>query len=394
MFCRKCGSENLDGAKFCRKCGATLVAEKNIYANNSINTMPTFIPSSSSSNTNKDVYKIVIGAVLALIVVIVAIYYRSMNSDVLDFDKYIEVSSSGYDGNGEASLYIDWDRIDDDYHLEFTKKGREELDFYDTPIEFLKDYISYPELDTSSGLSNGDIVDYNWYIGEDGYSATKEEIQQYVKCKIKFQSGSIKISGLDEITTFDVFDDLEVTIYGNPPDNRVEVEYHGEYFDDYDFDVNPNYNLKDGDIVTVSLDDDAIKQCISYYGKKPSSKSKKYTVSGAGDNLYNQSTDSQNGYLCTYSSERLMTRDEIVSYQNTDYSSYNFPGGRSIVQMLINEIFARHGYYFEDQELYNYFYNNSLFSNVTIRQELDMDGVFNTMSSVEQDNLRLLMEYR
>ncbi len=42
MFCKKCGSENPDGAKFCRKCGSSLAAgessgtqEQQTYGGNS-----------------------------------------------------------------------------------------------------------------------------------------------------------------------------------------------------------------------------------------------------------------------------------------------------------------------------------------------------------------------
>ena len=394
MFCRECGSENLDGAKFCRKCGASLSVDRGTHIDNTVCTIPEQDLMGNAGSSNSNIVRIAGFAVVLFILIVGVIYYSSSRSDVIDLDKYVEVKVSGYDGDGDASLYIDWEKLRDDHNIKFTKKGKEQFGSYMTPVDVLEGNISDPVLEESSGLSNGDTVDYTWSIGKGDFSASEDEIKEYIKCELEFKSGSVEISGLDEISTFDAFDDVSVTVHGNPPNNWAEVEYSGDYFSSYDFNVSPEYNLKDGDTITVTLDDSSIKKCISNYGKKPSENSKNFTVSGVNDSTNSQNTGSQSGYLCPYSSERLMTRDEIVSYKNTDYSSYNFPGGRSIVQMLINEIFARHGYNFEDADLANYFYNNSLYSNVVVRHDLDMDGIFKTMSSIEQDNLRLLMEYR
>ena len=379
MFCRECGSENLAGAKFCRKCGATLSVDRGTHIDNTVCTIPEPDLTDNTGSSNSNILRIAGFVIVLCILIVGVIYYSSSRSHVIDLDKYVEVTVSGYDGDGDASLHIDWEKLRGEHNIKFTKKGKEQFGSYMTPVDVLEGNISDPVLEESSGLSNGDTVDYTWSIGKGDFSASEDEIKEYINCELEFKSGSVEISGLDEISTFDAFDDVSVTVHGNPPNNWAEVEYNGDYFSSYDFNVSPEYNLKDGDTITVTLDDSSIKRCVSNYGKKPSENSKNFTVSG---------------YLCPYSSERLMTRDEIVSYKNTDYSSYNFPGGRSIIQMLINEIFARHGYNFEDADLANYFYNNSLYSNVVIRHDLDMDGVFKTMSSIEQDNLRLLMEYR
>ena len=59
--------------------------------------------------------------------------------------------------------------------------------------------------------------------------------------------------------------------------------------------------------------------------------------------------------ICPYSSEREITEEGITAYLNADYSSYNFPGNRSVLQMMINEIYAKYICVFEDRELVNYF---------------------------------------
>ena len=64
-------------------------------------------------------------------------------------------------------------------------------------------------------------------------------------------------------------------------------------------------------------------------------------------------------YLCSYSSDRLLTDSDVEGYLNANYSEYNFPEGINIIQMIINEIYAKHGYEFTDSKLSAYFSNKS-----------------------------------
>ena len=41
-------------------------------------------------------------------------------------------------------------------------------------------------------------------------------------------------------------------------------------------------------------------------------------------------------YLCSYSSDRLLTDSDVEGYLNANYSEYNFPEGINIIQMIIN----------------------------------------------------------
>lgn len=102
----------------------------------------------------------------------------------------------------------------------------------------------------------------------------------------------------------------------------------------------------------------------------------------------------ENGdYLCSYSSEREMTADEIEEYMAQDYSSYYFPGDRTIVQMLINEIYARNGYIFSDEELLDYFGQKEWYASISDKTS-DMNEIYKNMSDIEQQNVTLLQEYK
>jgi len=96
-------------------------------------------------------------------------------------------------------------------------------------------------------------------------------------------------------------------------------------------------------------------------------------------------------YLCDYSSSRKMTQADIDAYKNADYTSYNFPGDRNIIQMIINEMYAKHGYQFQDAELTNYFNQKEWYSSIS-EKETDMDAIYQSMSDIEQANVTLLKE--
>ena len=98
-------------------------------------------------------------------------------------------------------------------------------------------------------------------------------------------------------------------------------------------------------------------------------------------------------YLCSYSSERLITEEEIEEYLLADYSEYGFPGDRDIIQMIINEMYARYGYQFTDSELTDYFSNKEWYSSLT-DYNTSMDDIYDSMTSIEKDNITLLQEYQ
>ncbi|MDO4614779.1 MAG: YARHG domain-containing protein [Lachnospiraceae bacterium] len=92
-------------------------------------------------------------------------------------------------------------------------------------------------------------------------------------------------------------------------------------------------------------------------------------------------------YLCDYSSDRQLTASDMVSLNAKSYGT--FPGGRSLARMMINEIYARHGYRFQDAELLSYFSSKSWYTATTS----EMSSVTSRMSSVEQSNIDFLEQY-
>ena len=98
-------------------------------------------------------------------------------------------------------------------------------------------------------------------------------------------------------------------------------------------------------------------------------------------------------YLCSYSSDRLLTDSDVEGYLNANYSEYNFPEGINIIQMIINEIYAKHGYEFTDSKLAAYFSNKTWYKSNTNKVN-DMNAVSDSMSEIEKKNVDFLNSYR
>lgn len=98
-------------------------------------------------------------------------------------------------------------------------------------------------------------------------------------------------------------------------------------------------------------------------------------------------------YLCSYSSDRLLTDSDVEGYLNANYSEYNFPEGINIIQMIINEIYAKRGYEFTDSKLSAYFSNKTWYKSNTNKVN-DMNAVSDSMSEIEKKNVDFLNSYR
>ncbi len=95
-------------------------------------------------------------------------------------------------------------------------------------------------------------------------------------------------------------------------------------------------------------------------------------------------------YLCAFSSERLITNADMASLENAN--SESFPGDRELAQMMVNEIYARHGCRFEDEELNEYFGKKDWYQAIGT-YETDKDKIYDSMSQIEKGNIDFLKAY-
>ena len=140
-----------------------------------------------------------------------------------------------------------------------------------SPVDVIQEHVSV-ELDTYSGLSNGDEIAYAWEVDE--------EISDLVKCKVKYKDSSISVSRLEEIGTFDGFAGLEVEFTGIAPNGKANLNYTGSDMNYSDFQCDKTSGLSNGDTVTVTIDEDRIESYAEQFGKVPEILEKEYQVQG------------------------------------------------------------------------------------------------------------------
>ena len=92
-------------------------------------------------------------------------------------------------------------------------------------------------------------------------------------------------------------------------------------------------------------------------------------------------------YLCAYSTERLLTEEDIEELRAGEYDE--LPQGKSIIRMVINEMYARYGYQFENEEIQAFFDRQSWYQDIALR-DTNMTDIYNNMSEIERANVDFL----
>ena len=110
-------------------------------------------------------------------------------------------------------------------------------------------------LEKEDGLSNGDRVKYVWNIDEN-------QLKKYVDCKIKYSDETVDVSGLEKIKTFDPFENLTLTYSGISPNGTVAISYTGDVLDEDEFYCDTDSGLSNGDVITVYLYSDDLKNYV------------------------------------------------------------------------------------------------------------------------------------
>lgn len=276
MFCKHCGAENDDNTKFCRECGQPLedsASQKEKEAAHA----PSEKKGSSLTDKIKALPKKVLMAVGAGAAIIMLLLFVVLGmEDSIDMNQYLTIEAEGYDGYGKLHAAINWDAVEEKYgeKLSFTEEAGKTfggLISLMSPMDVLQDCVRV-ELETYSGLSNGDTVAYTWKVDED--------LANMLKCKIKCKDGSFSVSDLQQAETFDLFSQLEVEFTGTAPEGRASLTYTGTELRSDAFRCDKSRDLSNGDTITVSISDSNVELLAEQLGKVPESLEKQYTVQG------------------------------------------------------------------------------------------------------------------
>lgn len=97
-----------------------------------------------------------------------------------------------------------------------------------------------------------------------------------------------------------------------------------------------------------------------------------------------------NDYICAASSKRKLKKSDLKIKKKV---KAGFPENKSVAQMIINEIYAKHGYQFTSEELQDYFMQKEWYSSMDSYCS-DMDEITKKLSAIEKKNIRFLDKYR
>ena len=284
----------------------------------------------------------------ALVLIIGVLMFFMLKRTKIDMNKYVKLSYSGYDTQGEVEYEFDEAAFVNDYQKKI-KLGGKYPEWFKKVYGFsasksdkarAKKYAANTfaeEMNTlgydlytvspTSGTSNGDEVQVTWEL-------TKQEVKMIEKAyrvTLVYTDFTDEVKGLDEIETFDPFDEIDVTFEGTSPYGSVNIETKdGATLDKYMYSADVSYDLKNGDTVTISIGDYSDDYYISYYEKLPTEKTKEYTVEGLDEYItsFDQVTEDALAAMKSQTedviNEDVADFDEDVTFDSMEYIGYYF----------------------------------------------------------------------
>ena len=306
------------------------------------------------SNTEAKPGQYIPGLVIFALAVIAGggfLLLRPKNNGI-DLNAYLKIQSIGADGQGTLEAEMDWDALleKEKEKIRYSKEAEEGFLplLYPEAVDYAKNIIMLPDFSQTTDLKNGDTVQYHWDFSE-------ESIKN-LAIPLSLKGGSYKVSGLtkeDSKKTSDTTDPNK--------ENGSEQATLAE---------NENESTMEQSTVSTETQADANAQ------------------PGADGGNAAVQTPATGEYLFAESASRLLSTADVSNFQ-ARYPNSMFPGERSITQMIINEMYARHGYIFKDQALTDYFAQKSWY----IPRTADMEEIYPVMNDVEQANVTLLRTY-
>ena len=306
------------------------------------------------SNAETKPGQLLLGLIIFALVVIAGGGYlllRPKNHGI-DLNAYLKIQSIGSDGQGSLEAEIDWDALleKEKENIRYSKEAEEGFLplLYPDAVDYAKNIIMLPDFSQTTDLKNGDMVQYHWDFSE--------ESAKNLATPLSLKGGSYKVSGLTK-------EDSKKTSDATDPnkENSSEQATLAE---------NENESTMEQSTVSTETQADANAQ------------------PGADGGNAAVQTPATGEYLFAESASRLLTTADVSNFQ-ARYPNSMFPGERSITQMIINEMYARHGYIFKDQSLTDYFAQKSWYTPRTA----DMEEIYPVMNDVEQANVTLLRTY-
>ena len=216
----------------------------------------------------------------------------------VNLDKYVTITTEGYDSMGVASYEFDSDAFEKDYSAKIkpSKNNKEisgiELLSGENSAELLLDFCVSEKLDKTSELSNGDVITLKW----DCEDAMAEE---NFNSKLVYSDITYTVDNLEEVGKFNPFDYVEVSFSGIAPNGEVSItpNYDQPEMQYISFKADNESGLNVGDTVSVtaSINGD-VESFVEKFGSVLGKTEETYTVAGLSKYVKDISELSQDTY--------------------------------------------------------------------------------------------------
>ena len=271
----------------------------------------------------------------------------------IDLNSYLKIQSLGTEGQGTLEAEVDWDAFleKEKDKIHYSKEAMEGFLplLYPDAADYAKNIIMLPDFSQTTDLKNGDTVQYRWDFSE--------ESAKNLAIPLSLKGGSYTVSGLTK-------EDSKKTSDATENQNKDDSSEQASLTE------NEKENVAEQPSASIETQSNADVQ---------------NTAEGGNTAVQTPATGE---YLYAESASRLLSTADVSNFL-AQYPNSMFPGERSVTQMIINEMYARHGYIFKDQALTDYFTQKSWY----IPRTADMEEIYPVMNAVEQANVTLLRTY-
>lgn len=251
MFCGKCGKEIPDDVEFCPKCGSKVknVADKSDekpaveekHTDQTINSAGNTTLEKESGSNRKGVF-IIGGIIIAAIIAVIVLISTADHTETIDLNKYVSITTDGYDGYGTAQYELDTDALCSEFISKYKLKERDSelgktiMDISNglglTDIACAEAFmlqIGAPELSQTDNLSNGDTITVSWKTLESNNSEYIKNLLKDNFCiKIEGTHFSYKVEDLKPVQKIDPFSDVDLKFVGVEGFGYIKLDYSAD----------------------------------------------------------------------------------------------------------------------------------------------------------------------
>lgn len=174
----------------------------------------------------------------------------------VDLNKYISITTYGYDTVGRVNCDFNYDQFEQDYAGKIKineKNAKTEINSYildyESPEDLLIDYCVDQHINNSYNLSNGDVITLAWDCDD-------QKAKDYFNVKLNYSDFEYEVQGLEEVSVFDPFEYITVSYNGVAPNGKlkIDVDYSQTGMGGLQFKADKEEGLSNGDEIVITAE--------------------------------------------------------------------------------------------------------------------------------------------